>query len=130
MMAEPVSSTVSGITVATGAITLTGSIFGLQYDALLIGLFGGLIALMHLPGNAVASKVRQVLSTSGSLFTAAVMGALFSPVASAAALDYLNFTKALGPDVLRLAMACALGLISKVAIPLIFKLIEKKGAAA
>jgi hypothetical protein len=45
-MAEPASSVVA---IAAATITLSGSVIGLQYDALLAGFFGGLLSLLYLP---------------------------------------------------------------------------------
>jgi hypothetical protein len=66
-MAEPSSTTAGGIAVATGLVTLTGSFLGLQYDALLFGLFGGLVSLMHV---SVGTPRRM----AGTLATAALLG--------------------------------------------------------
>lgn len=96
---------------ATGVITLTGSIVGLQYDALLFGLMGGLISLMHI---SVGSPKRMAMA----LATAALCGAMAAQIAPAAAHAYLEWTKALPVNVLRLLPAFLVGLVAQVAIPL------------
>lgn len=44
-MTEPATITAAGGALALGTVTLTGSILGLEYDVLLVGLAGGLVAL-------------------------------------------------------------------------------------
>lgn len=116
-MAEP-SSTAGAVAVATGVITITGSIVGLQYDALLFGLLGGLISLMHV---SVGSPVRM----AGTLATAAILGAIssqFSP-ALIANIPGLPLVK---PDHVRLAAALLVGLFGQFTIPLLMNWMKSK----
>lgn len=109
-MAEPTTVTVGTVAAAAGIITLTGSVFGLHYDALLIGLFGGLISLMHV---SAGSKVR----TAGTLASAAVCAAVLSPIAFPiySALDWLPKVPM---DSIRIPAAFLIGLGSQVGVPL------------
>lgn len=109
-MAEPTTATVGTVAAATGIITLTGSVFGLQYDALLIGLFGGLISLMHI---SAGSKVR----TAGTLASAAVCAAVLCPIAFPiySAMDWLPKVP---QDSIRIPAAFLIGLGSQVGVPL------------
>ncbi len=115
-MAEPSSTTAGAVAAATGVITLTGSIGILQYDALLFGLFGGLISLMHISAGTPARM-------AGSLATAALLGAvaaLFAPaiVQNLSALNSaLAWTRAIPVDPIRLAAALLVGIVAQVAIP-------------
>lgn len=131
MTADPASATVTAVATTLPIITLTGSIFGLQYDAMLIGLFAGLIGTMHIqsapPENT--SKCAAVLKTGFMLLSAAVLGALFSPVAVAASVEYLPFTKNISPVALRLAAAGAIGLCAQVAVPLLLSILQRKGGS-
>lgn len=129
-MAEPTSSTVAAIAATTGTIVLTGSLFGLQYDAMLMGLFGGLIALMHLPIPPAETKWGEVLHTAMSLFSAAVLAGLFSPVAAPALAAGFEFLSKIPPTTLRLAAAGAIGLLAQVGIPVLFALVRRKGDSA
>jgi hypothetical protein len=79
-------------------MTLTGSIFGMQWDALLIGFFGGLIALQH-----IGPMTKRTLA--GTLFAACVLAGYFSPIVSAAIVEYMAWTSKLPLDVLRRAAA-------------------------
>lgn len=110
-MAEPSSTTAGAVAVATGLVTLTGSIVGLQYDALLFGLLGGLVSLMHI---SVGSPFRMAMA----LATASLCGALASQISPAAAHAYFEWTKALPLNVLRLSSAFLVGLVAQVVIPL------------
>lgn len=101
-MAEPTSGVATGVTVAAGAVTLTGSIFGLQYDALLFGLFGGLLSLMHLPPMPAV----RIAST---LASASVLGALFGPALTAAAAAHFDWVKSVPTDPARLGSAVFVG---------------------
>lgn len=120
-MPEP-TATAAGLGAA--AITLTGSIMGMQYDALTIGLAGGVVALMHLP--PMDSHLRKF----GSVASSALMGGLFSPVASAAALNYAPWISSVSDVAIRLVFAFTIGLLAQVAIPVAMNALKRKGDAA
>lgn len=126
MMAEPSSSAIGSIAITTGVITLTGSVFGLEYDAMLMGLLGGLIALMHLPSPKSGSIASDAVRTAMSLISAAILGALFSPIAGPALNAWMEFTQKIPPTALRLAAAGAIGLTAQVIVPLVFALLKRK----
>lgn len=115
-MAEPSSTTASGIAIATGVVGLTGSIVGLQFDALLFGLFGGLISLMHMPPESG-------LKMAGTLATAALLGAVCSQFAPLIVHNLgsmhaaLAWTKSIPADPVRLGASLAVGIVAQVAIP-------------
>jgi len=126
-VAEPSCSTAAGIVIATGTITLTGSIFGLQFDALLFGLFGGLVSLMFLPPDT------PTLTTTGRtafmLFVAAVLGALFSPAAVPGVHELAEWTQSINPDTIRLAASASIGLSYQMLIPLGMRLLQARAAS-
>lgn len=105
-MAEPASSIVA---IAAATITLSGSAFGVQYDALLAGFIGGLVSLLYVPPM-------PVLKIAGTVAGSALLAGFFAPVIAAAAQHYLPWLQALG-DFLRLAGGAALGLGAQVLIP-------------
>lgn len=125
-MAEPSSST-AAIVIATGTITLTGSIFGLQYDALLFGLFGGLISLMFLPPDTPTLTTTR--STAGMLIAAAFLGALFSPGAAPGVHALAEWTERINPETIRLAAAATIGLSYQLLIPLGMRLLQARAAS-
>lgn len=107
-MAEPTAST-AGIALAAGTITLTGSIFGVQYDALLAGFFGGLVSLSFLPA-ASAFKI------AGSVAGSALLAGFFAPIIAAAGLNYFPWLHSVG-DFTRVASAAALGICWQALLP-------------
>lgn len=122
-MSEPASGTVGSVALATGSITLTGAIFGLNYDALLCGLFGGLISLMHL-------EMQSKYQTFVSLAAASVSGAMFSPVAVAAGLNYADWLAKVSPENLRMAAAGAIGVFGQPLIPVVLRLLKSRAGKA
>ncbi|MDC8756272.1 hypothetical protein [Janthinobacterium fluminis] len=119
-MAEPVASSTVGIAIAAGTITLTGSVLGVQYDALLAGFFGGLVSLSYLPATTWGR-------IAGSVAGSALLGGWFAPLASAAAVNYLPFVTGTGEPTIRIAAAAALGLCAQVIIPAAFAWLRRKG---
>jgi hypothetical protein len=107
-MAEPASSTAS-IAFAAGTITLSGSVFGVQYDALLAGFFGGLVSLSYLPPMSAPKIV-------GTVAGSALLAGFFAPVIAVAALHYLPWLQGVG-DFTRIAGGAALGIAAQVLIP-------------
>ena len=118
-MAEPASSTV-GIAIAAGTITLTGSILGVQYDALLAGLAGGLVSLSYLP----PMRGPQI---AGSVIGSSLIAGWFAPVASVTAANYFPFLSSAGESGIRIAATAGLGLCAQVIIPAAFAWLRKKG---
>jgi len=100
-MAEPAAST-AGIALAAGTITLTGSIVGVQYDALLAGFFGGLVSLSYLPAMSP-------WKITGSVASSSLLAGYFAPIAAALALNYFPWLHGVG-DFTRLAAAAAIGI--------------------
>lgn len=113
-MSEPATTT-SGIAIGTGVITLTGSVLGLQFDVLLLGLFGGLFALQHVGPFPTRWHVASGLAMSSFL------GGALAPLAdslahSAHIKDWLteSFLPAGAP---RLAGALLVGLAAQIMVP-------------
>jgi hypothetical protein len=98
-MSEP--STTAGITIGLGTITVTGSLFGVDYDMLLAGFFGGLLSLSHRPPM-------PPLRVAGSLGSAALAAGFFGPVLAATIAHYSHWLAELG-GFLRLAAGAGIG---------------------
>lgn len=109
-MPEPTSTAVSGITLAAGTLTLTGSLFGVQYEALLAGFFGGLLYISYVPQD---TKTKIAIS----LFAASLIAGYFAPIVTLAAIHYLPWTEALGRGQVQIAVAAALGLGGQSTVP-------------
>lgn len=117
-MAEPASSTAS-IAFAAGTITLTGSILGVHYDALLAGFFGGLVALSYLPAM-------PPMRIAGTVVAASLMAGFFAPIIAVGAANYFPWLVGTG-DSLRIAMAAGLGIFGQSLIPIALGYLRKKG---
>jgi hypothetical protein len=115
-MPEPASMTAS-IALAAGTITLSGSVFGVQYDALLAGFVGGLVSLTYLPPM-------PALKIAGTLAGSALLAGFFAPVIAAAALHFFPWLQGVG-DFMRLAGGAALGLAAQVLIPACLKRLRR-----
>lgn len=107
-MAEPASSTAI-IAIAAGTITLSGSVFGMQYDALLAGFLGGLVSLSYLSPMSVLKMV-------GTVSSSALLAGFFAPVIAVAALHYWPWLQSVG-DFVRIAGGAALGIGAQVLVP-------------
>jgi hypothetical protein len=114
-MPEPASLTAS-IALAAGTITLSGSVFGVQYDALLAGFVGGVVSLTYLPSMSA-------LKIAGTLAGSALLAGFFAPVI-AAALHFFPWLQGVG-DFMRLAGGAALGLAAQVLIPACLKRLRR-----
>lgn len=122
-MAEPHATLAGGSALALGTVTLTGTVLGLHYDALAIGFFAALVALLHMPPPEGARPILRVFAlVAGSSF----MAGIFAPVTALAAENYLPWTAALGPDLLRITSAALIGASVHVAIPLVFAFAKRK----
>ena len=121
-MTEP-NTTAAAAATATVTAALAGSVLGLAYDALLGGLFGGLLSLMYqqpMPARRMAIAVG-----SATLFAA-----VLAPVAAATAVNFAPWLAALPAHVLNLAVAMVVGLAAQVAIPVGLAALRRKGDAA
>lgn len=121
-MPEPNATAAAAATAGISA-TLAGSVLGLGYDALLGGLLGGLVALMHQPPQELR---RQAVSLAGAILA----GALWGPLAVAAGLAYLPWLAAMPGEALRIAAAAGLGLVAQAAIPAGLAWIRRRGETA
>lgn len=122
-MAEPASSSGVGVAIAAGTITFTGSVLGVQYDALLAGFFGGLMALSYLP-----PMTRWRIA--GSVATSSLLAGVSAPVivfAVASGVPWLAKVVASLGDFARLPVAVVVGLFAQPLISLGLALINKAG---
>lgn len=120
-MPEP--QTTAASLLAGGVITITGSILGMQYDALIGGFGGGLMALLHQPQMP---RLRAIASVAASCF----LGGAFAPVLTAASVSYLAWLASVNADLLRVAGAVGIGLFAQPMIPVAIRVLQKKGEQA
>lgn len=116
-MAEPATSAGAGL--GAMAITLTGSVMGIHYDALTLAFAGGLVALFHLPSTGTVRRFVSVI-------TSAIFGGVGAPIASAGAASSFAWVAAVGDMPVRMASAFTLGLVAQVAIPGLLAVARKK----
>lgn len=114
-MAEPTTS--AGLAIAAGTITLTGSIFGIDYDMLLAGFFGGLVSLSFMQ-QTTKTKVAATVATSS------IAAGLFGPTVVIIGLHWFPFLADLGTGV-RLVSGATIGLFFQSAIPAVMRQISK-----
>ncbi|TDY35082.1 restriction endonuclease [Janthinobacterium sp. 75] len=120
-MTEPATITAAGGALALGTVTLTGSILGLEYDVLLVGLAGGLVALSMVDQT---SRLKMVISVMTSALVAGYVG----PIAHAGALEYFPWT-AKSADAVRWFCAFAAGVSAQTIVPLGLGWLKKRGGS-
>ena len=118
-MGEPHAS---GAAIAGAAITFSGSVIGMHFDALLAGFAGGLVALSFLPGPLSVGRV------AATLLSSSLLAGFFAQLVALGAFAYLPWTQPMG-DLMRVAAAGGLGIASQTLIPVLLAWIERKGGA-
>lgn len=108
-MAEPAASTSTAIALAFGTVTVSGSLLGIQYDALLAGFFGGLVSLSILPPMSN-------LKIAGSVVGSALMAGFFAPLCAAGAVNYMAWLAPIA-ELTRLACAVVIGICWQPILP-------------
>jgi hypothetical protein len=104
---------------------LTGSILGVQYDALLAGFFGGLVSLSYLPHMP---PIKIARSLTGS----AIIAGFLAPILAAFAVNYFSWLAGVG-EFTRIAAAGLLGIRWQAVLPAgldrVRSLVNPKGSA-
>lgn len=96
-MAEP--SSTSAVAFTVGTVSVVGTFMGMHYDALLLGLFGGLIML-----------ARQESATRMIAFSSVTLSALFAGATSpVAASIIISYTKTISIEEARIFCAAIIG---------------------
>ncbi|MFM2086309.1 MAG: hypothetical protein RLZZ237_1178 [Pseudomonadota bacterium] len=119
-MAEP-AITAAGGALALGTVTLTGSILGLEYETLLVGMFGGLVALSMIEPT---TRVKMVVS----VITSALVAGYVGPIAHAGAMEYFPWASK-SAEALRWFCAFAAGVSAQTIVPLALGWLKKRGGA-
>jgi hypothetical protein len=125
-MSDPVTMPTTAASTAAGlaglTLTMTGSIFGLHFDAMLAGFAGALIAQTYVP--SAMSRLRAFLQ----LVAAGGISGYFSPIGVAVATKLAPWPLPL--DAMQLAIGAGLGIIAPVLVPLLRKLADRFGDKA
>lgn len=95
---------------AVGTVTITGSFLGMQYDLLLVGLAGGLVALSFM---RQVSAIRMLVS----IITSALVAGYIGPVLAVAIPEYVAWAAKI-PDQIRWCSAFVSGLGAQTVVPL------------
>ena len=106
--------------VTTGAITVTGSILGLEYQLLLIGMFGGLIAVSFMEKT---SRTRMAVSVA----TSALLAGYAAPVIAAVSVSQIPALAGVATEPLRLFCALLVGVCAQTLIPVTLGWLRKVG---
>lgn len=125
-MPEPHVSTVAGASLALGTVTITGSVLGMQVDALLVGfVFASFSVLLLEPqGVGILATLRAAVWVGLGM----MLASLLSPWAIEGAAFYLKWIRV--TDAGRLAMAALIGLVTPVAVPMLKAWGKRKVEAA
>lgn len=119
------ATTAPEIAVAGITLTVTGSMLGLQFDALMFGLFGALIAqtLVTDPPVEGLTPLRRYVRVFAQLLAAGLLAGLLTPVAESLARGLLPGH--VGAQALHMATAGAIGMVAPVVVPLLRKILLK-----
>lgn len=116
---EPSLGSAAGVTFVIGTVSVVGTLFGMHYDSLLFGLFGGLIFLMNSPRT---SRIAALSSIIASVLLAGIM----APIMSAVLLSWYEVLASVGEDSIRRASALAIGAGWHASLPTAFAFVKSK----
>lgn len=106
------------------ALTLTGSSFGLQFEVVLIGMLGAIIAESFVPGPRPTDVPmwRRLSLMLFKICAAGLFAGLFTKLVEAQAARMLGISI----DTLHMAVAAGLGIVAPIAVPLIRGWVTRK----
>jgi hypothetical protein len=123
-------ATTAGTAEAAGAgivIALAGSVFGLQFDAMVGGFVGGLVAKTFVETPPVVGEIaaRRYLRGLIELAASGVMAGMLTPLAEPLLAAVVSAKVA--PQGLHMAAAGIVGMVAPVVVPLVRKIVLKLG---
>jgi len=121
-MPEP-TSTSTGVAIAAGTITLTGSVVGLGYDVLFAAFVGSLFALMLQP-----EMPRRRLALT--VITTALIAAWLAPVVEVVLPTIFAWARPIPSNALRMASAVILGATTQRLLPMLLTFADKRAGGA
>lgn len=95
---------------AGGMITITGGVFGMQFDTLIVGFLAGLVALSF----QEKQSYWRMLST---VFSSSILAGSFAPVWSVAVVHYVPFLAPVGAEATNVASAASIGVLAQTVMP-------------
>lgn len=115
-MAPQLNATATDAAVtAAGMMTITGGILGMQFDALVMGFLGGLIAL------SFQERQQGYLRMLSSVFSASILAGFGAPICVAIILHWVAFLSTVQDVALRCACAGGIGLVAQNIVPAILE---------
>lgn len=120
-MADLNSTAASAAGTAAGMITITGGVFGMHFETLIVGFLAGLVALSF-------QEKQGYLRMLSTVFSSSILAGCFAPVWVAVALHYLPFLVSIGPDAANVASAATIGVVAQTLVPVLLE--RLKSAAA
>lgn len=108
-------------------ITVTGSFLGLQFEAMMIGFVGALVAqtLVPEPPDEALPRWRRYLATIGQLVAAGLLAGMLTPLAES--LIASMTPGRVPPPALHMAVAGIIGMVAPVIVPLLRKITKTLG---
>ncbi len=112
-------SSTAGVTFVIGTVSVVGTVFGMHYDSLLFGLFGGLIFLTNSPRT---SRVAALSSVIASVLLAGSM----APILAAFLISWYDVLANVGEDNVRRAGSLAIGAGWHASLPAVISFVKTK----
>jgi hypothetical protein len=103
-------------------ITVTGSFMGLQFEAMMIGFVGALVAqtLVPEPPDDALPRWRRYLATIGQLVAAGLLAGMLTPLAESLIAGMTPGR--VPPPALHMAVAGVIGMVAPVIVPVLRKI--------
>lgn len=126
-MNEPATSAAEAAAAAGVVITVTGSIFGLQFDAIMAGFTGALVAtsLVREEDRPDERWSSRILRGTIQLVAAGLLAGFLAPIAEVLIANLLPGK--VPAQALHVAVAGVLGMVAPVVVPILRKLAQKLG---
>lgn len=121
------TATLETATTAGVVVTLTGSVLGLEFEALAVGFLGALIAqtLITEPPAEGISMARRYLRAFSQLVACGLLAGMLTPVAEKMMASVLPTT--VGSGSLHIATAGVIGMVAPAIVPMLRKITQRLG---
>jgi MFS family permease len=126
-VSDPASQAAADAATASAgvAIAVTGSVIGLQFDSMMIGFIGALVAQTLVPAIAADARrwYQRYLWAFAQLLCAGLLAGILTPVAEALLISMLPGK--MPSNALHVAAAGVIGMVAPVIVPLLRNLTNK-----
>lgn len=117
MMPEPTASQAGAVAGAMAAMLM--ALFGIQADALGVGIFGALLMSLWMPTVGTRRRAFAAVTLSG------VAAGYFAPLAATFAAAHFDWLRA-SSDGLRLPLALVLGVVGPTLLPIALRVLQSR----